>query len=388
MISTSLPQKGKHLTKAKVRRDLRVPIAYILNSHLVRQRKIADLRAKNYQGSADEWQNILLHVFNPQSAAPLADDQVKGLEVVAATGSGKVTINLRKRFDKIAQRLGSVELSQDDNVEIQLFDWCGSAIDQKSALEAEKSDLRSKHDSAQATVASLQAKLEELVRAKADHEDELISRFVLLLNEKKLKIRNQQRLLSTAKVDQKKLQQMQKTLDGKGRRAISSRTGKRRAAAGVEEDEAQTDSSDAFEKMDVDKQEGIATRSQEASSERQTTPETETATESDDAAPKSASKASPAPRPSTSTRTKASKKTTSPPPKPSKTRQAPSKSTSPPPPIRELPFAKKGAKTQKTSEPEPEPEPEKPQKAAVIQDNAKAQADDSVEDTETDDDEL
>jgi DNA double-strand break repair and V(D)J recombination protein XRCC4 len=314
------------------------------------------------------------------------EDQVKGLEVVAAVGSGRVTINLRNRIDKITQRLGSVELSQDDNVEIQLFDWCGSAIDQKSALEAEKSDLRSKHDSAQATVASLQAKLEELVRAKADHEEELISKFVLLLNEKKLKIRNQQRLLSTAKVDQKKLQQMQKTLDGKGRRARSSRTGKRRAAAGAEEDESQTDSSDAFEKMDVDKQEGIATRSQEASSERQTTPETETATESDNAAPEPASKVSPAPRPSTSTRTKASKKTTSPPPKPSKTRQAPNKSTSPPPPIRQLPFAKKGAKTQKTSE--PEPEPEKPQKAAGIQDNAKAKADDSGEDTETDDDEL
>jgi DNA double-strand break repair and V(D)J recombination protein XRCC4 len=364
----------------------------VLSSHLVRQRKIADLRAKNYHGSADEWQSILRHAFNPQSATPLPDDQLKGLEVVAAVASGKVTINLRNRIDKITQRLGSVELSQDDDVEIQLFDWCGSAVDQKSALEAEKSDLRSKYDSAQATVASLQAKLEELIKAKADYEEELISKFVLLLNEKKLKIRNQQRLLSTAKVDQKKLQQMQKTLDGKGRRAGSSGAGKRRADAGAEEDEAQSDSSDAFEKIDVDKQDGIVARSQQASPERQTTPETETATESEDAAPEPAPNASLAPRPSTSNRTRAPKKTTSPPPKPSKTQQPQNKSTSPPPPVRQLPFAKKGSKATKVSEPEPQPEqeqqPEKPQRAAGIQNNTKAEAGDSGEETETDDDEL
>ncbi len=350
------------------------------------------MRAKNFHGPDDEWQNILLHVFNPQSAAPLPSNQRQGLEVVAGINSGKVTITLRNRIDKITQRLGSVDLSQDDDAEIQLFDWCASAIDQRLVLEAGQIDLHSKYESAQATIASLDAKLEELVMAKADHEEELISKFVLLLNEKKLKIRNQQRILSTAKVDEKKLQQMQKTLEGKGRRAESSRAGKRRAddQAQAAKEDAQNESSDAFEEMDIDKQEGIVAGSQEASSERQTTPETGSETEidsDDDAAPEPAPKtASPAPKARTSNRARASqrKKTSSPPLKPGKTRQTPSRSASPLPPVRVLPFAKKGAKAKKVAE--PEPGPAKPPIEAEKRDDRKAN--DSGEETASDDDEL
>ncbi|KAF7502526.1 hypothetical protein GJ744_005631 [Endocarpon pusillum] len=356
----------------------------------IRQRKIPDLRAKNFHGSDDEWQNILLHVFSPRSAACLPSDQWKGLEVAATIGSGKVTITLRNRIDKITQRLGSVDLSQDDDAEIQLFDWCGSAIDQRSVLEAEQSDLRSKYESAQATVTSLEAKLEEFVKAKADHEEELISKFVLLLNEKKLKIRNQQRILSTAKVDKKKLQQMQKTLEEKGRRAESSRAGKRGADDQTEaaQENSQNDSSDAFEEMDVDKQEGIVAGSQEASSERQTTPETGSETEVDsdsDAAPELTSKAAgPVPKASTSHRAAASqqKKASSPPLKPGKKRQTPTRNISPLPPVRVLPFAKKGAKAKKAAE----PEPSKPPTEAGKRDDGKAN--DSGEETASDDDEL
>ena len=357
---------------------------------LVRQRKIPDLRAKNFHGTDHEWQNILLHVFNPQSAARLPSEQRKGLEVVAAIGSGKVTITLRNRIDKITQRLGSVDLSQDDDAEIQLFDWCGSAIDQRSVLEAEQSDLRSKYEFAQATIASLEAKLEELVKAKADHEEELISKFVLLLNEKKLKIRNQQRILSTAKVDKKKLQQMQKTLEGKGRRAESSRAGKRQADDQTEAaaEDAQNDSSDAFEKMDVDKQEGIVAGSQEASSERQTTPETGSETEVDsdgDAAAEPTSKtAGPVPKASTSNRAAASQqqKASSPPLKPGKKRQTPTRNVSTLPPVRVLPFAKQGAKAKEGAE----PEPSKPPTEAEKRDGR--DANDSGEETASDDDEL
>lgn len=362
-------------------------VVHILNVLLVRQRKIKDLRAKNFHGSDDEWQNILLHVFNPQSAASLPEDKGKGLEIVAAIGNGKVTITLRNRIDKITQRLGSIELSQDDDAEIQLFDWCGSSIDQRSILQAEQSELRVKYESAQANITSLNAKLEELVKAKADHEEELISKFVLLLNEKKSKIRNQQRLLSTAKVDQKKLQQMQKTLDGKGRRAESIRAGKRRADANAGEGEAaDNDSSDAFENMDVDQQAGTVAESQEGSSERQTTPETETAIESDGAsAPDPAPGPSPATKPTQPTRGKTSKQTTtSLPGKASMPRLPQAKNASPPPPVGQLPFAKKGAKAQKAAQPEREAEPLKPQTRTETWDNAKAN--DSDKETDSDDD--
>ena len=327
---------------------------------IVRQRKATDLRAKNFQGSDDEWQNLLRHVFNPQSAAPLPDDQRKGLEVVTMIGSGKVTINLRNRIEKITQKLGSVDLHQDDDVEIQLFDWCSSALAQKASLETEKGELRRKYETAQATITSLDAKLEELVKAKIDNEEQLISKFVLLLNEKKLKIRNQQRILSTAKVDPKKLQQMQNTLEGKGRQAKSSRSGKRRAAAPMEkdnDDDAQNESSDAFEQMDLDRQQAIAPGSPAASSDRHTTPDTATESgtategESDDAAPPAPTPApassKPSQRPSTRT-TKPSAKTPDTPP-PHQTHQTHQKNPSPPPPVRSLPFTRKTAQSKKAA---------------------------------------
>lgn len=304
--------------------------------------------------------------------------------MVATIGNGKVIVSLRNRVDKITQKLGSIELTQDESVEIQLFEWCGSAIDQKSILEFEHSVLRRKYESAQATIASLDAKLEELVKAKTDHEEELISKFVLLLNEKKLKIRNQQRLLSTAKVDQKRLQEMQKTLEGKGRRAGSSRAGKRRIHDQAGAAEMPEDSSDAFEKMDVDQQEGIVAGSQEASSERQTTPETETDADSDGIAAKPLPEASPASKTSSPARNKASKKAISPAPKRGNLRQSGTKSASPPPPARKLPFARKGAKAKKT--PGPETEPVK-QAQVDTRDTANVQ-DSGGDETASDDDEL
>jgi DNA polymerase III alpha subunit (gram-positive type) len=338
-------------------------------------------------------------VFNPQTATPFPDDQRKGLEVVTTIGSGKVTINLRNRIDKITQKLGSVDLHQDDDVEIQLFDWCSSALDQKATLETEKSELRRKYETAQATITSLDAKLEELVKAKIDNEEQLISKFVLLLNEKKLKIRNQQRILSTAKVDPKKLQQMQNTLEGKGRQAKSSRPGKRRATAQTEEDDAddaQNESSDAFEQMDLDKQQAIAPASPAASSsDRHTTPDTAsesgTATEGDsddEAAPPAPAPApassKPSHRPSSTRTTKSSAKNPTPPP-----RQTQGKTESPPPPVRSLPFTRKSAQPKKAAAPAPaKSQPSAPPRAATGKGQAGGGEEAGSDDDDDDDDEL
>jgi hypothetical protein len=51
------------------------------------------------------------------------------------------------------------------------------------------------------TINRLNRQLEELMHAKVQHENQLVSNFVQILNEKKLKIRNQQRLLAAATVD-------------------------------------------------------------------------------------------------------------------------------------------------------------------------------------------
>jgi len=91
-------------------------------------------------------------------------------------------------------------LKQDDAQAIQLFDWTGIAVSRAHALEEQISSLRNKYSTAEDTISRLNSQLEELIHAKNNHDDELIAKFVQLLNEKKLKIRNQQRLMATANV--------------------------------------------------------------------------------------------------------------------------------------------------------------------------------------------
>jgi hypothetical protein len=162
---------------------------------------------------------------------------------------------------------------------------------------------------------------------KRENEEQLISKFVVLLNEKKLKIRNQQRILSTAKIDKKKLAQLKLTVDGATRKA----TGRKRCAeTELEAGDREKDESDDFESMDVDH---MPNALGDARSSRETTPEAET--ESGDEMS--------AGQPATSILAAESQA-----PEPSR-----SESDAPPPP-RQLPFVKKGpheGDERKTSKP-------------------------------------
>lgn len=63
------------------------------------------------------------------------------------------------------------------------------------------STLKAKSDSQEVALRKLREQLHELIRAKNDHEITLISKFRELLNAKKLKIRDQHRLLVKANVE-------------------------------------------------------------------------------------------------------------------------------------------------------------------------------------------
>jgi hypothetical protein len=97
----------------------------------------------------------------------------------------------------------------------------------------------------------LRAQLGELIEAKKAGESELMEKFRDLLNEKKVKIREQQRVLATASVDPEKLATSQAPSQKEAKRHTPgpSRASKRKAtAAPVNESD-----DDAFEAMDVDK---------------------------------------------------------------------------------------------------------------------------------------
>lgn len=71
---------------------------------------MGDLRAKNYQGSDEEWADILAHVFGPKRKPESSQgDWASGLEVLAtvkelAKDPNELVINLRKRIAGITVR--------------------------------------------------------------------------------------------------------------------------------------------------------------------------------------------------------------------------------------------------------------------------------------------
>lgn len=85
--------------------------------------------------------------------------------------------------------------------EIDLFDWCVAATQRLTQSSNDALDLRGNLKTSQARVEDLDRQLAALTKAKIESEAELISKFCDLINAKKLKIRDQQRLLASAQPD-------------------------------------------------------------------------------------------------------------------------------------------------------------------------------------------
>lgn len=117
----------------------------------------------------------------------------------------------------------------------------------------------------ESAVKELKDQLEELIEAKKTDETELLEKFRDLLNEKKVKIREQQRILMANNIDdagvfrtQPRSQSKQKTPEpAKGHKPKPSRTSKRKAALPEPEPEPEIpESDDELDKMEVDKKHG------------------------------------------------------------------------------------------------------------------------------------
>ncbi|KAK2766174.1 hypothetical protein FQN54_007690 [Arachnomyces sp. PD_36] len=352
----------------------------------VKQSRLKSLRAKNYQDSDEEWARILSHVFVPDRKSPASHrDWDKSLEVVATVkevddDEKELVITLRKRIDGITQRLGSITLKQDDDQAIQLFEWNGIAVARANELETEISSLTEKYRVAEETIGKLSNQLEDLIQAKNDHDEQLIAKFVQLLNEKKLKIRNQQRLLASAKIDSSKAAELDAVSEIKGHPAGPSRRGKRKA--GREEPE-ESEESDGFDRMSVDAGKpgptgGIDEAAQLTESDGRSTPEpledeTPTADEDDE------EDQEPQPPPGKKDARDGS--------------NGQKKKTASPPPRRELPFSRRAAaraagNRSRTSTPSA-PEPTTKKNSIQPQSNQEGENEDrDGTGGETDDDEL
>lgn len=151
----------------------------------------------------------------------------------------------------------------------------GLMLSRTDVYEHQISTLTTQLQAAEKSIKDLQTSLDDLVQSKKEHENMLLGSFAQVLNEKKLKIRNQQRLLASTNVDSEKglfspllpsysykdmrwssyyshlVRELESTLDQE-EEAPKSRRNKRKAPVRQQDNEP-SDSDDEFEKMDIDK---------------------------------------------------------------------------------------------------------------------------------------
>lgn len=209
--------------------------------------KVKSLQANSFSGDLTEWKAILKYVLLHEKPSVQTPEYLQGLETVAQISGKTLTITIRKNIKGITQRLGEIKLEQDDDrEEVSVFEWVDTAAASADSMRAELERLQASVDEQREQVASLNKQLDGLVRAKKEHEDELLGKFTALLNAKKLKIRDQQRLLAGAQVDPEAVEAIgeARSGNGKSRKSARSRKGKRKA-----------DRADELEDEDMDEEE-------------------------------------------------------------------------------------------------------------------------------------
>lgn len=154
----------------------------------------------------------------------------------------KLSLNIiiRQSVEGITHKFGSLQLPFSDNTDdVDLFGWAIEIADERDALAIKLRSSNVRAEDAEKTIKSLEDQLQALITAKEEHETQLLSKFALLLNEKKLRIRSQQRLIA----DQNALPVSSSAVQGKGMQ-------KRKALDHVISEE--DSESEAFDAMDVD----------------------------------------------------------------------------------------------------------------------------------------
>jgi hypothetical protein len=186
-----------NVTQTSDSRPLDLKLVATEHEHLyhgsVKHNNVAALKTGICTGDEDEWRQVLSHtLLQERPAANL--NALEGLEIVAEVSGETCTLVLRRKFGAVAQRLGSINLSQDDErEEVSAFDWVETAVASSDELRSELATLQASLVSQHAQVASLTTQLDELVKAKKEHEEQLLRKCAALLDTKRAKIRDQQR---------------------------------------------------------------------------------------------------------------------------------------------------------------------------------------------------
>lgn len=151
-----------------------------------------------------DWETVLRGTLLQQRVEGAARGALESIEVTATIAEDQIIVAVRKNTSGITQRLGEVILKKDEDQEIDTITWVSTAVVRSQALEQEVKELQNQFKKQGEVVAKLNEQLQNLIASQTDLKNTLFQKFAASLNKKKLKIRDQQRLLATAKVNQDK----------------------------------------------------------------------------------------------------------------------------------------------------------------------------------------
>ncbi|OIW27462.1 hypothetical protein CONLIGDRAFT_431423 [Coniochaeta ligniaria NRRL 30616] len=311
----------------------------------LRHDKVSSKKDKKHPIAEDEWERILTEVLLDRQSDP-------DIELVAQVAEGQsIALIVRRSISGIKQRIGTINLLCDEDQGLDLFDWCGTALASKKAIKADLEAANAKAQELENAVKELKDQLEELIEAKKADESELLVKFRDLLNEKKVKIREQQRLLMANNADPEETNAVPSPRrvarqTGKGHVPKPSRTSKRKAAEPEPEEEPvlvpageDEDEDDELEKMEVDKKHGEEDSEEDRTTDAGDDDETGSEPDDDDDEP-------------VLDRGRATRNIDKPPA--ANTRHASQRKVETPPPPRALPFNQRKAAAKPAADPEPE----------------------------------
>ncbi|MCJ1399163.1 hypothetical protein MMC11_002365 [Xylographa trunciseda] len=175
----------------------------------VKESGVSNLLSQNSYVTISQWEAILHAILLHERPTATTSEALVNLEVIASLIGDQLSIVFRKNISGIHQRIGEIVLKQDEDQEIDTIAWLKTAICRADNLETEIEDISNRFQEQNAVVKKLNLQIENLIQAQQQYVSSSLEKFMMLLNAKKLKIRDQQRLLSTAKVDSKTAQAVQ-----------------------------------------------------------------------------------------------------------------------------------------------------------------------------------
>lgn len=170
---------------------------------IVRQRSSQNFRGSSCKLDDKEWEGLLetFLLQQPLNGKKYAAEPLGTLEVSATISEESLLLVFRRSISGIKQRLGELALSKNENEEIELFAWLGTATARCDELVKELTNLDDRCKEQGQAIKVINQQLEDLIEAKIEHENSLLEKFRELLNAKKLKIRDLHRALAVARVD-------------------------------------------------------------------------------------------------------------------------------------------------------------------------------------------